>query len=135
MVPYVQVNYTSPLYAGFSVGGGITGYAHLNVSNLIENAIKYTPEGGTVTIAVQTKHGNVEIDVEGTGMGISETKIPHIFARIYRCDTSRPNHGIGLGLSLAKALTEALNGTVSAKSTLNRGSRFTVRFPDRFTNS
>jgi signal transduction histidine kinase len=61
-------------------------------------------------------------------MGISEADLPHIFERFYRCDRSRSQGGVGLGLSLVKAYTESINGTIQVESTLNQGSRFALRF-------
>jgi len=98
------------------------------VMNLLENAIKYTPADGTVAVSAAAQNGEVRIDFEDTGMGISETDLPHIFERFYRCDRSRSQSGVGLGLSLVKAYTESLNGTIQVESTLNQGSRFALRF-------
>ena len=98
------------------------------VMNLLENAIKYTPENGTVAVSAAAQNGEVRIDFEDTGMGISENDLPHIFERFYRCDRSRSQGGVGLGLSLVKAYTESLNGTIQVDSTLNQGSRFALRF-------
>jgi signal transduction histidine kinase len=99
------------------------------VSNIIENAIKYTPERGTVTVSAAARNGKIRIDVEDTGVGISEADLPHVFERFYRCDRSRSAGGVGLGLSLVKAYTESLSGTIKVQSTLNQGSTFSVGFP------
>jgi signal transduction histidine kinase len=99
------------------------------VTNMLENAIKYTPEKGAVTISASARNGEVRIDVQDTGMGISERDLPHIFERFYRCDRSRSCGGVGLGLSLVKAYTESLNGTIHVESILNQGSIFSLRFP------
>lgn len=98
------------------------------VTNLLENAIKYTPKGGRVAVSAAARNGEVRIKFEDTGMGISENDLPHIFERFYRCDRSRSQGGVGLGLSLVKAYTESINGTVHVESTLNQGSRFELRF-------
>jgi len=98
------------------------------VTNLLENAIKYTPKGGRVAVSATARNGEVRIKFEDTGMGISENDLPHIFERFYRCDRSRSQGGVGLGLSLVKAYTESINGTVHVESTLNKGSRFELRF-------
>lgn len=98
------------------------------VTNLLENAIKYTPKGGKVAVSAAARNGEVRIKFEDTGMGISENDLPHIFERFYRCDRSRSQGGVGLGLSLVKAYTESINGTVHVESTLNQGSRFELRF-------
>ena len=98
------------------------------VMNLLENAIKYTPANGTVAVSAAAQNGEIRIDFEDTGIGISENDLPHIFERFYRCDRSRSQGGVGLGLSLVKAYTESLNGTIQVESTLNQGSRFALRF-------
>ncbi|MGD9350804.1 MAG: HAMP domain-containing sensor histidine kinase [Desulfobacterales bacterium] len=98
------------------------------VTNLLENAIKYTPMYGAVSVSAEVQNGEVRIEFEDTGMGISENDLPHIFQRFYRCDRSRSQGGTGLGLSLVKAYTESLNGSIQVESTLNQGSRFALRF-------
>lgn len=101
------------------------------LSNLLDNAIKYTPEGGMVSVSATAEDQLIHIVFEDTGIGIPERDIPHIFERFYRCDKSRSQAGIGLGLSLAKAFTEAMHGNISVKSILNKGSTFTVSFPQQ----
>ncbi|MDH3237104.1 MAG: HAMP domain-containing histidine kinase [Deltaproteobacteria bacterium] len=98
------------------------------VTNLLENALKYTPEDGSVAVSAAARDGEIRIEFEDTGMGIPESDLPHIFKRFYRCDRSRSQGGVGLGLSLVKAYTESLNGTIRVDSTLNLGSRFALRF-------
>ena len=98
------------------------------VTNLLENAIKFTPENGTVAVSAAAHDGEVRIDFDDTGVGISENDLPHIFERFYRCDRSRSQSGVGLGLSLVKAYTASMNGTIHVESTLNQGCRFTLRF-------
>lgn len=99
------------------------------VTNLLENAIKYNRRGGTVTISASKDNQQVNIRVEDTGLGIPEEELPHIFERFYRCDRSRSLAGIGLGLSLAKAIVKAFGGEIYVQSTLNKGSIFTVSLP------
>ncbi|MGD1986874.1 MAG: HAMP domain-containing sensor histidine kinase [Desulfobacterales bacterium] len=98
------------------------------VTNLLENAIKYTPADGAVKVSAAAQNGEVRIDFEDTGMGIDQKDLPHIFERFYRCDRSRSQGGTGLGLSLVKAYTESLNGSIHVESALNQGSRFALRF-------
>jgi len=98
------------------------------VTNILENALKFTPENGTVAVSAEAHDGEVQIDFKDTGVGISENDLPHIFERFYRCDRSRSQGGVGLGLSLVKAYTESMNGTIHVESTLNQGSRFALRF-------
>ena len=99
------------------------------VTNLLENSIKYTDSGGSVTIAISLDNGQVNIMFEDTGIGISEKDLPKIFERFYRCDRSRSQTGIGLGLSLAKAIANAFGGAIRVKSALNKGSAFLVTLP------
>lgn len=98
------------------------------VTNLLENAIKYTPPDGSVVVSATAYDEEIRIEFKDTGIGISETDLPHIFQRFYRCSRSRSEGGVGLGLSLAKAYTESLKGTIDVDSTLNQGSHFIFRF-------
>jgi signal transduction histidine kinase len=99
------------------------------VTNILENSIKYTPEQGTVAVSAAADNGVIRVVFEDTGIGISENDLPHIFERFYRCDRSRSQGGVGLGLSLAKAYMAAMNGVIQVKSSLNQGSIFTLSFP------
>jgi len=99
------------------------------VTNLLENSIKYTESEGSITISASLDNGQVNIIFEDTGIGISEKDLPKIFERFYRCDMSRSQAGIGLGLSLAKAIANAFGGDISVKSALNKGSAFLVTIP------
>lgn len=98
------------------------------VTNILENSIKYSPEQAAVNVFAVSDNGQVEIVFKDTGIGISETDLPHIFERFYRCDRSRSQSGVGLGLSLAKAYTESMNGFISVNSSENQGSTFTLKF-------
>jgi signal transduction histidine kinase len=98
------------------------------VANLLENAIKHSADNKMVAVSASTRNGDVVIKVEDSGIGISEKDLPHIFERFYRCDRSRRQGGVGLGLSLVKAYTESINGTINVKSILNQGSCFTLIF-------
>jgi len=99
------------------------------VTNLLENAIKYTPGDGDVVIIVAVGKNLVDIIVKDNGIGISDSDLPHIFERFYRGDKSRSQAGIGLGLSQVKAFVALLKGHVSVTSTPNKGSIFTVSMP------
>jgi signal transduction histidine kinase len=100
------------------------------VTNLLENSIKYTEPEGSVTISASLDNGQVNIVFEDTGIGISEKDLPKIFERFYRCDVSRTEAGIGLGLSLAKAIANAFGGDIRVKSAMNKGSSFLVTLPN-----
>ena len=101
------------------------------MSNLIDNAIKYTNSGGRVTVRASGAEGGVEIRVEDTGLGIPTADLPRIFARFYRADKgrSREHGGTGLGLSIVKHIVLAHGGTVSAESELGRGTSIILRLP------
>jgi heavy metal sensor kinase len=100
------------------------------LSNLLDNAIKYTPAGGKVTISLSEKGGQILVSVQDTGCGISPGDLPRIFERFYRCDQSRSKPGIGLGLSLAWAIARAHGGDITATSMSGQGSTFTVTLPN-----
>jgi heavy metal sensor kinase len=102
-------------------------------SNLVDNAIKYTPSGGTVNIALSEMRSQIVITVKDTGMGISQQDLPRIFERFYRCDQSRSQTGIGLGLSLARAIARSHGGYIHVLSALDRGSTFSVTLPKSFS--
>lgn len=99
--------------------------------NLMNNALKYTPPGGKVTLFLRKREDRVEIEVKDTGVGISEEDLPHIFERFYRGDKSRDRRtgGIGIGLSIVKALMDAHKGEISVISKPGEGSRFILSFP------
>jgi heavy metal sensor kinase len=96
------------------------------LSNLLDNAIKYTPAGGSVSIFLIENDGQVAVSVKDTGIGLSANDLPRIFERFYRCDESRSQAGIGLGLSLARAVARAHGGDITVVSTPNQGSTFTI---------
>ncbi len=114
--------------SALSVNGDIQRLQRV-VSNLLDNALKYTPSLGTVTVSVNEKDNVVAVSVMDTGPGISKNDLPHIFTRFYRCDQSRSQEGTGLGLSLAKAIAEAHGGSISVSSSHGKGSAFTVVLP------
>jgi signal transduction histidine kinase len=99
------------------------------LANLLDNAVKYTPAGGSVTVGLEDRGKQVGITVQDTGIGIAAADLPRIFERFYRCDQSRSVAGTGLGLSLARAIARAHGGEVTAESRPGAGSRFTVTLP------
>lgn len=107
-----------------------TGHFQEVVSNLITNAIKYTKEGG-VTVDVTADDDHVFVSVSDTGIGIPAEDIPHLFQKFYRVDNSdtREIGGTGLGLYLARRLTESMRGRLTLNSTYGKGSTFTVELP------
>ena len=98
-------------------------------ANLLDNALKYTPEGGSVRVSCSTQGGRAAVCIRDTGIGISAAEQPLIWDRMYRGDRSRSQRGLGLGLSLVKAIVEAHHGEVSVESESGRGAAFTVVLP------
>ncbi|MEW6008208.1 MAG: two-component system histidine kinase PnpS [Candidatus Omnitrophota bacterium] len=101
------------------------------VLNLLDNAIKYTPDGGKVSITVSKKDRFVQVEIEDTGIGIPEKDLPRIFERFYRVDKARSRElgGTGLGLSIVKHIVQAHEGQVWVKSEFGQGSTFSFTIP------
>lgn len=102
------------------------------VTILLDNALKYSRRGGTVTVLARRERDRVILAVADRGQGIRAVDLPHIFDRFYRADQSRTKSaigGYGLGLAIAKALVAAHRGTINATSTPGRGSTFTLSLP------
>lgn len=104
---------------------------HRMLLNLVSNGIKYTPEGGRVTLSLALDRQHAVIAVADTGFGISAKHLPHIFERFYRIDESRNRAigGTGLGLAIVRAIVLAHHGTIDVQSEPGQGSIFTVRLP------
>ncbi len=98
---------------------------------LLDNAVKYTPSGGRITLSVDRGPGGATVAVRDTGIGIPETALPHVFERFYRVDESRSRDagGTGLGLSIAKWIAERHHASLEAESVVGQGSVFRIRFP------
>jgi len=98
---------------------------------LIDNAAKYTPLAGTVTVALEARDGFAFASVSDTGIGIAEEDVGHVFDRFWRADKarSREQGGAGLGLSIAKWIVEMHNGSIGVETKLGEGSRFWIRVP------
>lgn len=99
------------------------------LANIFDNAIKYTPGGGQITIETYLTDGRWIITVTDTGEGISQSDLPKIWDRLYRGDASRSTKGLGLGLSFVKAIVQAHQGTIEVVSTVGRGSTFIISLP------
>jgi len=99
--------------------------------NLLDNAIKYTPENGSVTVTAKVVNNSLQVDIKDTGIGISEKDLPRIFERFYRVDKARSRElgGTGLGLSIVKHIVQAHSGQVWVKSELGLGSTFSFTIP------
>jgi signal transduction histidine kinase len=94
------------------------------LSNLIDNALIYTPSDGKVSVEVQEKEEKVAVKVSDNGKGISKNDLPHVFDRFYRGDKSRSSEGTGLGLAITKKIIEAHHETITVESHLNQGTTF-----------
>jgi signal transduction histidine kinase len=101
------------------------------LSNLLDNAVKYTPPGGRVTVSVSEDDAQIVVSVKDTGHGISSNDLPRIFERFYQVDSavSRQYSGTGLGLSLCKAFTGLLGGKIWLNSEPGVGSTFYFTIP------
>jgi two-component system heavy metal sensor histidine kinase CusS len=101
------------------------------ISNLIENALRFTPDGGSVSIHLASNPGQSVVSVSDSGSGIPAEHIHRVFDRFYRMDSSRSSSGSGLGLALVKSIAELHGGTASIASEKNRGTAVTLTFPRR----
>jgi signal transduction histidine kinase len=103
------------------------------LANLIDNALKYTPAGGKVWIQTERMNGRIRIVIRDNGIGIPFQEQSRIWERLYRGDKSRGQRGLGLGLSLVKAVVQAHGGSVEVESESDQGARFTVSLPSTET--
>jgi signal transduction histidine kinase len=100
-------------------------------SILLDNAAKYTLEGGSVLVRVEEEDGGAALEVSDTGVGIPEDELRLVFERFYRTDHSRTDGGVGLGLPIARQIAEAHGGEIRARSAPGKGSTFTLHLPYR----
>jgi signal transduction histidine kinase len=96
---------------------------------VLENACKYTPDGGTVTIRGAMSEHHLTITIADTGIGIDQADLPRLFERFYRAPNARSQPGMGLGLSIARSIIEQHSGTINVESTPGQGSRFIITLP------
>jgi signal transduction histidine kinase len=99
--------------------------------NLISNAVKYTPSGGSVTVTIRKTDGQAQVEVSDTGIGISMEALPHLFEEFYRAPNAKASGevGTGLGLAIVKDLVERYSGRIEVASEVGQGAVFTVTFP------
>lgn len=104
---------------------------HQVLFNLLDNAVRFTPSGGAVTVSAHRQNGSVEVQVSDTGVGIPQEHLPRLFERFYRADParSREDGGTGIGLAIARSVVEAHGGHISAMSEPGKGSVFTFDLP------
>lgn len=98
---------------------------------LLDNAVKYTPQGGIVAVRLREEDGQAALEVSDTGVGIPEDELPLVFERFHRTDNSRSDGGAGLGLSIARQIVESHGGEIQAKSKPGKGSTFTLLLTNR----
>ncbi len=117
--------------AGAAVAWGDGARLHQVLTNLISNAVKYTPDGGHVRVLIRTEGDWALIEVEDDGSGIPKDALPLLFERFYRVDASRNRKtgGAGIGLAIVRSIVRAHGGTVEARSEEGHGSRFIVKLP------
>lgn len=101
------------------------------LNNLLSNALKYSKDEGEITIKTENTGSDVLIRIKDTGIGIAKEELPYIFERFYRADKSRNRQtgGVGIGLTITRAIIEAHEGTITAGSEYGRGTEFTIRLP------
>ncbi len=101
------------------------------VTNLISNALKFTPSGGDIFVKLNETQNNLDIEVSDTGIGISQEDLPHIFDRFYQVDssTTRATQGTGIGLAHTQELVKVMGGTISVDSEIGKGTRICVQLP------
>jgi len=107
------------------------------VDNLLDNAVKYGPPGGPIRLHIAQRDGSVELAVADSGPGIAAEDLPHVFDPFFRSAAARGAgvRGVGLGLSVARRIAEAMGARLTAESEPGRGSRFVVRFPAQSSSS
>jgi two-component system heavy metal sensor histidine kinase CusS len=99
------------------------------VNNLVENATRHTPSGGTIEIALTKRDGHTEVSVTDNGSGIAAEHLPRVFDRFYRADSARSSEGVGLGLALVKSIVDLHGGSAKIESEPGRGTTVTLQFP------
>jgi two-component system heavy metal sensor histidine kinase CusS len=100
------------------------------LNNLVENALRFTPDGGTIRISVDVNAAQARVLVSDTGSGIAPEHLPHVFDRFYRADSSRSSAGTGLGLSLVKSIVDLHGGSATIESEVGRGTTVVLSFPN-----
>jgi two-component system heavy metal sensor histidine kinase CusS len=100
------------------------------LTNVVDNALRFTPEGGTIKLAIAADTNQSRISVSDTGSGIAGEHIPRVFDRFYRADSSRSTSGTGLGLALVKSIMDLHGGSAQIESEVRRGTTVVLTFPN-----
>ena len=100
------------------------------LSNLVENALRFSPERGSIDISLKVGSGHAEISVTDSGRGIDSKHLPRVFDRFYRAEASRSSQGTGLGLALVKSIADLHGGSAAIQSEVGRGTTVTLLFPN-----
>jgi two-component system heavy metal sensor histidine kinase CusS len=103
------------------------------ISNLVDNALRFTPEGGTIRISIAVRAASSQISVGDTGCGIAAEHLPRVFDRFYRADSSRSSNGAGLGLALVKSIVDLHGGSAKIESEVNRGTTVILTCPNKIS--
>jgi signal transduction histidine kinase len=119
---YITIHSDYP--SGIPIVEGDIGMIERALSNLLDNALTYTPQKGTVTVKLQDKEKNVSVKVSDNGKGIAPEDLPHVFERFYRADKSRSTRGTGLGLAITKKIIEAHHREITVQSHQGKGTIF-----------
>lgn len=101
------------------------------LSNLLDNALRFTPDAGRIQISIVTRGANIEISVTDTGCGMAAEHLPRVFDRFYRADSSRSSTGTGLGLALVKSIVDLHGGSATIESELDHGTTVVLTFPNQ----
>src|SRR3984893_2215334 len=101
------------------------------LNNLVENALRFTPDGGTIRISAEVNAAHAQVSVSDSGSGIAPEHLPHVFDRFYRADSSRSSAGAGLGLSLVKSIVDLHGGSATIHSEVGRGTTVVLLLPNR----
>jgi two-component system, OmpR family, heavy metal sensor histidine kinase CusS len=101
------------------------------VGNLVDNALRFTPEKGSIQIALAERATDFEVAVSDNGSGIASEHLPRVFDRFYRAESSRGSDGAGLGLALVKSIVDLHGGTATIQSEIGRGTTVSLTFPRR----
>jgi two-component system heavy metal sensor histidine kinase CusS len=101
------------------------------VSNLVDNALRFTPDGGAIQLSLAARAAHSEVAVSDNGCGIPSEHLPRVFDRFYRVDSSRSSAGTGLGLALVKSIVDLHGGSVRIQSEVSRGTTVTLIFPNK----